>query len=52
MYKIIECVFGFETGDDAAVKALKVFAGLAQALFWIAFLTYCSYPVWCGWLNK
>ena len=51
MYKFIECLFGFETGDDTTIKSLKVFAGIAQALFGIAFFAYCMYPVWC-WLNK
>ena len=52
MYKIIECIFGFETGDDATIKTLKVFAGVAQALFGIMFFAYCMYPVWICWLNK
>jgi hypothetical protein len=52
MYKFIECLFGFETGDDATIKTLKVFAGVAQALFVFMFFAYCMSPVWIGWLNK
>ena len=52
MYKIIECIFGFETGDDATIKTLKVFAGIMQALFWITFFAFCMTPVWIGWLDK
>ena len=52
MYKFIEYLFGFETGDDAAIKTLKVFVGVAQALFGIMFFAYCMSPVWIGWLNK
>lgn len=52
LYKVIECIFGFETGDGAMLKSLKVLGGIAQALFWIAFLAYCTYPAWSIWLNK
>lgn len=52
MYKFIESLFGFETGDDAELKTLKVFSGIMQALFVVLFFAYCMYPVWIGWLNK
>ncbi len=52
MYKFIECLFGFETGDDATIKTLKVSAGILQVVFVILFFAYCMYPVWIGWLNK
>ena len=52
MYKFIECLFGFEGGDDATTKALKVFAGILQAAFVVMFFAYCMSPVWSGWLNK
>ena len=52
MNKFIECLFGFETGDDATIKALKVFAGVARTLFVIMFFAYCTFLVWVGWLNK
>ena len=52
MYKLIECLFGFETGDDATIKTLKVSAGILQVVFVVLFFAYCMTPVWIGWLNK
>lgn len=52
MYKLIECLFGFETGDDATIKTLKVSVGILQVVFVVLFFAYCMTPVWIGWLNK
>ena len=52
MYNIIECIFGFETGDDATIKTLKVFAGILRAVFVVMFFAYCMYPVWIDWSGK
>ena len=52
MYKIIECIFGFETGDDATIKTLKVLAGILQVVFIFMFFAYCMYPVWIDWSSK
>lgn len=52
MYKIIECIFGFETGDDTTIKILKVSTGILQAIFLFLFFAYCMTPVWICWLNK
>ena len=52
MYKIIECIFGFETRDDATIKTLKVLVGILQAVFIVMFFAFCMYPVWIHWLNK
>lgn len=52
MYKIIECIFGFETRDDATIKTLKVLVGILQAVFVVMFFTYCMSPIWIHWVNK
>jgi hypothetical protein len=52
MYNLIECLFGFETGDDATIKTLKVSSGILQVVFVVLFFAYCMTPVWICWLNK
>ena len=52
MYKIIGYLFGFETGDDATIKILKVSAGILQVVFVVLFFAYCMSPAWIDGLNK
>ena len=45
-HTVIDTIFGFERGDDTAVKVAKVFAHVAGLLAFLAFLAFVCTPIW------